>query len=236
MFDDEVIQQEVPETQEVESEPEVVEQQAAPRVDDSVERNFRALREKNNRLERERDEAIRRAQEIESRKQSSEEENIPQLGPDDIAEGKHLTAYDRKIKKLEQKLEEQRQQSHLMNTEVRLKSQYPDFDKVVSTDNIARLSEMYPEIASTLNSSTDLYATGVSAYTMIKKLGVHVEDTHQVEKAVALKNAAKPKPLTSISPQQGDSPLSRANAFANGLTDELKEQLRQEMMAARRAM
>jgi hypothetical protein len=54
------------------------------------------------------------------------------------------------------------------------------------------------------------------------------------DRAAAQKNASKPKPLASVSPQQGDSPLSRANAFANGLTPELQKQLRQEMEEARK--
>ena len=37
-----------------------------------------------------------------------------------------------------------------------------------------------------------------------------------------------------MSPQQGDSPLSRANAFANGLTPELRVQLIKEMEEARK--
>lgn len=36
-----------------------------------------------------------------------------------------------------------------------------------------------------------------------------------------------------LSPQQGDSPLSKANAFANGLTEDLKKQLQKEMFEAR---
>ena len=51
----------------------------------------------------------------------------------------------------------------------------------------------------------------------------------QNDKAKAVINAQKPRPLTSISPQQGDSPLSKANAFANGLTPELQAQLLKEM-------
>ena len=237
MFDDEVVQQEVPETPEAQTEstPEVAQVAPQKQVDDSIARNMRALREKAERIERERDEAIRRLKEFEASRGSAAEEEDPRVGADDIVEGKHLSKYDKKIKKLEAELETQRQQAVMLAAEARLKAQYNDFDKVVSKDNIDKLRELYPEIASTLNTSTDLYATGVSAYTMIKKLGVHVEDEYQNEKAVALKNAAKPKPLTSISPQQGDSPLSKANAFANGLTDELKEQLRREMFEARRA-
>ena len=85
------------------------------------------------------------------------------------------------------------------------------------------------------NSSNDLYSTAVSAYTMIKNLGIAPKgDDFMVQKAQAQKNAAKPKPLASVNPQQGESPLSKANAFANGLTDDLKAQLLKEMYAARR--
>jgi hypothetical protein len=50
---------------------------------------------------------------------------------------------------------------------------------------------------------------------------------------IAHKNASKPKPLASVSPQQADSPLSKANAFANmPLSKEVKNQLHKEMIAA----
>jgi len=47
-------------------------------------------------------------------------------------------------------------------------------------------------------------------------------------------NTAKPRPLTSVSPQSGESPLSRANAFAEGLTPELKKNLFKEMQEAKK--
>ena len=64
-------------------------------------------------------------------------------------------------------------------------------------------------------------------------MGIYREDNYSKDRDKAQSNASKPKPLASVSPQQGDSPLSRANAFANGLTDELKSQLRKEMEQAR---
>ena len=114
---------------------------------------------------------------------------------------------------------------------MRLKTQYPDFDNIVSRENLESLRLAYPEIAQTINSSSDLYSQAVSAYTMIKKLGIGVEDSFIEEKAAIQRNAAKPKPLASINPQQGDSPLSKANAFATSgkLTDELKAQMLKEM-------
>ena len=41
--------------------------------------------------------------------------------------------------------------------------------------------------------------------------------------------------VTSVSPQEGAAgPLSKANAFADGLTPDLKKQLYQEMIDARK--
>jgi hypothetical protein len=220
---------------------EVVQQEPAqeaaleqPKVDPQA--SFRALREKTERLERERNEAVARAQQLEQeRSKVVEEDEEFHLGADDLAEGKHLSKVQKKIKRLEDQLQQYEQKNLSTSTELRLKNQYPDFDAVVSPDNIERLKLQYPEIAQTLHSSHDLYSTAVSAYTIIKRLGIHQEDAYANERAIAQKNAAKPRPLASVSAQQGDSPLSHANAFANGLTPELQKQLHREMMEARRS-
>jgi hypothetical protein len=150
------------------------------------------------------------------------------LGADDIVEGKHLSHYEKKIKNLERKFDEQ-------NAELRLKSQFNDFDSVVNLENIQLLRATYPEIAATIsNSQSGTYDKAVSAYTMIKKLGINSEIPYNesVDKAAA--NSLKPRSVASVSPQRGDSPLSRANAFSNGLTDELKTALWKEMNEARK--
>jgi len=236
LFDDEVVQQDTTDTQEqTQEDTQVQPQQVEQKVDESISKSWRDLRAKAERIERERDEAMRRVQELEAKRNNIVEEEDIRLGDDDIAEGKHLSKLNKKIKALQEEVHGYKQQSSMVATEVRLKTQYPDFDKVVTKENIESLRDMYPEIAQTLNAGSDLYATGVSAYTMIKKLGIQGEDVYQAEKAIAHRNAAKPRPIASVAPQQGDSPLSKANAFANGLTDELKEQLRREMFEARRA-
>jgi len=210
------------------------EETQAPVVEETPQaKNFRALREKAARIERERDEAMRRLQELESAKNPEEDYSV-NLGDDDLAEGKHLSKMQKQIKKLEAKLKQTELQSTATLAEAKLKMQYPDFDAIVSKDNVETLRLMYPELAHTLNSSTDIYSTAVSAYTMIKKLGIHQEDAYAADRERAQRNAVKPRPLASVNPQQGDSPLSHANAFANGLTDELKAQLLKEMMDARR--
>lgn len=211
-----------------------------PKVEEIIpdhKKSFNQLREKAEKLERERDEALKYIQTLQKPAQPQQQEQDQDeitINDNDLVEGKHLSKITKKYKKLEEQLKQYQQQTSETVIETKLKTQFPDFDKVVSKDNVELLRATYPELAQTLNTSTDLYNKAVSAYTMIKKLGIHKEDTFQSDKALAQKNAAKPKPLASIAPQQGDSPLSRANAFANGLTDDLKAQLRKEMEDARR--
>lgn len=238
MFDDNQLIQQALEPQESTETQETQPQQ--PQVQQTQEessqaKNFRALREAKEKAERERDEALRFAQELkQAQPKQPEEDDTINLGPDDLAEGKHLSKVDRKIKKLEEQLKQYQQQTTALSVEQRLKNDFRDIEKVVTKENIAALQEQYPEVAQTLSSSTDPYAVGSAAYTLIKKLGIYQEDNFEAERERAQKNASKPRPLTSVSPQQGDSPLSRANAFANGLTDDLRKQLLQEMNDSRK--
>ncbi len=198
--------------------------------------NFEELRKQKARAERERDEAMQQLKNIEAQKaqtaiqQTNEAQYTMGLAENDIVEGKHLTQTNNEIKKLREEVLRYQQQSSELTTEARLKAQYPDFDAIVSRDNIEALRSQYPEIAQTLNTSTDLYSKAASAYTLIKKFGIGQPDPFASDKAKAQANAAKPRPTASLSPQTGESPLSNANAFANGLTDDLKKNLYKEMI------
>ena len=130
---------------------------------------------------------------------------------------------------MENELKQYRQQSVVESTETRLKAQFSDFDRIVSKENIESLRESYPEVAASIHANPDLYGRAVAAYTLIKQFGIAKDQLIEADRALVQKNAAKPRPMASISPQQGDSPLSKANAFANGLTDDLKNQLWKEM-------
>jgi len=165
--------------------------------------------------------------------QAPQEEEIEELSvdADALVEGKHLSKVSKHIKKLEQQLQQYQQQTAINATELRLKTQYPDFDAIVTRENLESLRLAYPEIANTINSSSDLYSKAVSAYTMIKKLGLTADvDNYEEEKAIIHKNANKPKPTAVLNPTQNDSPLSKVNAFSKGpLTDELRAQMLKEM-------
>lgn len=223
-------QQEAP--QEQVQEQYVQEEQKEPtEPENDYAKNMRALREKAERLEKERDEALRSAQQSQPQSHPEEDDDFS-FDPNELAEGKHLNKVSKKIKKLESELKQYQQQSTYLAAENKIKSNYPDFDQVVNTDTLKTLKTTHPELAQAIDSSPDLYSKAVSAYTMIKKLEIKPDSYFDADKERAKANSSKPRPAVSLAPQGGESPLSRANAFANGLTDELKEQLRKEMADA----
>lgn len=219
----------------VEEQP-VVKTQAAPaepqEEKSDAEKNFANIRASKAKAERERDAALKRVEELERLSQMQAQAPAePEPEDSDLVEWKQVK---RTVKGLENKLNQYQQTSYESQVDNRLKVEFPDFDKIVSTENVNALREAYPELAGSVNSNPDLYSKAVSAYKLIKQFGIHQEDNYAKERELAQKNAAKPRPLVSASPQQGESPLTRANAFAEGLTDSLKKQLREEMEAARR--
>lgn len=205
-------------------------------LETAKEKNFAALRQKAEKAERERDALLRRLQEREDTRYAPAPNTPPDsedtdfsIAPDDLAEGKHVAKLQKQIKQMEQKFVQYEQRSSYNSAETRVRSEMPDYDTVVNDENIELLKTMAPELAESVAANPDLYSKAKSAYKLIKKFGIHVEDTFQKDRAVVEKNMAKPRPLASVSPQQGNSPLTKANAFANGLTSELAEQLRREM-------
>lgn len=205
-------------------------------------KNFRELREKALAVQRERDEYARKLSEYEAARNqapsapsngTNDQDDDIVIAPDELAEGKHLQKVAKKIKNLEDQLKQYQQQSTVSQAEVKLRSEFADFEQVFSKENIETLNMLHPEIAQTLDESKDVYRKAKSAYLFIKQMGIS-DNAYKQDKELVQRNAAKPKPLASIAPQQGgDGALSRANAFANGLTDDLKQQLYKEMMEAR---
>jgi len=211
--------------------------QAAP-VESNADRNFRALREKAERIERENNEMARQiaSYQQQSQQRPQEEPEIEDnLAPDALIEKRHLSRYDKKLQKLEAQLKAYQEQSITLSAEAQLKAKYNDFDTIVNKDNLEMLKLTYPELAQTIYNNPDLYTKGASAYTIIKQMGIAPGTSTDLDKERAERNLAKPRPVASVAASQGnDSPLQRANAFANGLTEDLKKQLHQEMIEAMR--
>jgi hypothetical protein len=214
-----------------EQEPEVA--QALPEQETAQQRNFKALREQAMRLEQEKQDMARQLAAYQQQQQPQQEsiETDDNLAPDALVEKRHLSRYDKKINRLEQQLKQYQDQSAANSAELQLKTKYTDFDTIVNKDNLEMLKLTYPELAQTIYNNPDLYTKGASAYTIIKQMGIAPGTQTDADKTRAINNANKPRPLASVGASQGnDSPLQRANAFANGLTDDLKAQLHKEMI------
>ncbi len=217
---------------------EVVQPEQKPPQDEEQMKRFKAVRDKAERMERERDEALRKAQAYEqmmAQKQNPqlEEEDVFKINDDDLVEGKHLSAQNKRIKKIQEenkRYQEQLrlQQEQLVETQIRM--QYPDFDKVVNPENLRALQEKSPALALALRNIGDLKSQASSAYELIKQFGIDSAPSYTEEKELVAKNAAKPKSRASISTQRNDSPVYQANAFANGrIDDQTKARLWKEM-------
>lgn len=232
--------------QEIEDgEVEEVEEAPAPQFKNkSQENNFKALRERAERAEREREELMKYVLESKKAEQPVKKQMTePEIEDEDfdfsvdddaLIEGKQAKRLAAELKKMKQQMKAFQSQSQESVIEAKIKAQYPDFDTVVNSDNVAQLNQEYPEIAATLRDTKDLYSKATAAYKIMKKFGIYRDKTYDEDKVKAIKNAQKPRPITSINPQQGDSPLSKANAFANGMSKELQAQLLKEMSIARK--
>lgn len=199
----------------------------------SAEYNWRALNEEKQRLEYE-NRMLKEAQQKAQQYQQPEEDLTVNLNDDDLAEGRHLSKVNKKIQKLEKQLVDYQTRMQQLALENQIKSQYPDFEKVVSAENVSLLNANEPELAMSIGANRDPYSQAIAAYKAIKRMGVVPEvsqvDQEQVERVK--KNTAKPKTTASIS-TQSESPLARANAFVDGkITKELQNKLYREMLDA----
>lgn len=233
-------EQEIPEEEEVE-----VEVEEAPRPSHK-DNNLRILRERAEKAEREREEAVRYIMSMQQSKpqvqkqQEVEVEDDPfaRLVIDDesLVEGKHLKELVKEIKNLRSTVknyEQQTQKTAHQTIEVKLQTQFPDFNKVVTEENLVQLRSMNPDLADAILANKDEYKQAKLAYDMVKQLGIYKEDVFDEERSLVRKNTLKPRPLTSISPTQTDNPMSKVNAFAHApLTKELKDKYYEEMLQA----
>lgn len=211
------------------------------------QQNLRMLREKAQRadqLEKERDELLKHVLSSQTRPEQKivkevehvEEDYLSSIGLDDdsLVEGKHFKAYLKKQRELEKELAQYKQKSTMDSVEMKLKSQYQDFDRVVSAENLSQLRQMNPELAEVILATPDIYKQGSIAYQMIKQYGIHKDASVNIDKQIMAKNATKPRATATASPQVGSTPMSQANLFANGLTDDVKKALYREMVESAR--
>jgi len=201
-----------------------------PSADDQ-ERNFAAMRKKQEELE----ERLRIAtEELQTVKGSITEK--PQVIEEEFSEDDLATIGDAKkvVSKEAAKIAKQMISEALSERETardmkNLKRDYPDFDEVVSKQNVDYLIKNEPEMAEVLRASKNEYKQAVAAYKFIKGAGIHKGDDTQAMKQDAETNSSKPVSPNAV---PGRNSVGDANVFSRGLTPELRTQLHNEMIEA----
>ncbi|SRR5216684_4058935 len=224
-----VLQDQAPE------EPQELASAAAPQVQQEsvADRNFRVMREEKRKAERERDELQRYVQSLQSQQKPQQDEDDSGLEPDDYVPAKYVAKLNKEIRETKKIQRDFKRQQD----EMRLRTKYPDIDRVMTEENITQLRELDPEEAAGIATIQDTYTQASMAYKAIKANGIYQDPAQIAQQQKAQANYNKPRPLNSLaSTQGGSSPLSNANAFANGLTPELKKQLLEQMDSAIRKL
>lgn len=214
-----------------ESSPEASANDTAPQeVENRNAQNIRVLREDKEKAQRANDELVRRLQAYEAQKQEADKkaaelaQREPTLAPDDLVEWRVV---QKEIKILRDQVQQYQAHQNASAAEIKIRSQFKDFDSVVSTENIESLRTMEPELAASIHSNPDGYSKAVAAYKAIKKLGL--TDKHALEREKIAQNAIRPRSAQSASPQQSDSPLTKANAYGTKLDKASKDAIWAEM-------
>jgi hypothetical protein len=226
------LEQETQETLQQETQPIKQDQAPVQRQESERDYNIRLIREEREHYQRERDELARKLAQYEQAQQKQVEpevSSLPDVADSDLVEGRHIRSVSRELKQMKQQLAQYQQVAQTNAIELQVRSNYPDFDKVVTPQAIEELKKRYPSVAATIYSSNDLYNKAASAYDLIKSLGINKKEEFVAEKSAIQSNAQKPRSAVTLAPQTGATPLSHANEFANGLTDEMKEHLYREM-------
>jgi len=190
------------------------------------EYNFQQLRKKTESLEKMNEELARKIAPYEEKVSQSSQPSIPPedswgLDDDELVEGRHIKTYIQELKGLKQAYAMQAEEAKVN----KLKSQFPDIEKVITPDNIQKFQTAEPELYESLMSGKDTYKKGVSMYKTLKALGYANPETDAVAERIA-HNKSKPGTSNAI---KSPSALSYAPEYM-GLTEERKKQLYKEMI------
>lgn len=203
----------------------------------SKEYNLRIMRERMESIEKENQEYKRILQQ---QQQPVEEDEDLNIDDDSFIEAKqykkHIKNIQKDLKETKKLLEENSKKNAMANAQVLLKSQFNDFDTVVSEENLKKLSDTQPVLYRTLLASSDIYDRGYSAYAMIKNSNILKSNSQYSDQDKRLEeNKAKPRAIGNASPQAGDTPLSKVGDYDRRiLTEERKDQLRKQVEEAKR--
>src|SRR3990167_2858134 len=175
------------------------------------EKNWRQMREQMEELKRNNQ---RMETELQRSRQPVAQEEELSVADDDLSTvGVTKKLIHKEAKKI---ASEMIQRKEMEDSEKWARVKYADYDSVVTNDNLQRLVQTSPELARMLMANPD----PVGAYKLLKSLNIDTSESAQLKE-----NQQKPRTVGSVGQA---SALSQANAFAKGLTPELKSQLWKE--------
>lgn len=189
------------------------------------------LRKAKEKAEQERSEAIAYAYQLYSQNQQPAQNVNNNTQEDDLNDDDLLDykTYKRLAQQKERELQQREQKINEQLVENKLSSKYKDFNEVVTTENLRKLSKEHPEIAESLDSMNSLYSKGSMAYKMI--------NTFVAPKAAPnIPQNRKPRSSASLSGNQGSESLSNSGKFGNKLTKEQERALLEEMRRSKNKM
>jgi hypothetical protein len=191
-----------------------------------VDHNWREARRKMDTLEQQNYELKASLEQIKaSQKPNAEEDVLSKLNDDDIITAKQARSLAMKMAR--QVAEQTVREREAQTLDERLMTKFPDYQEVVSKENIDLLQQQEPELAKSLYAlQQDPYSQGIAAYKMLKKLGLGDTSEMAVNKKKALENSKKPVSVQSVT--KSSSAIGNVHLFENGLTPELKKQLWKE--------
>ncbi len=186
------------------------ETQEESRQESSKEYNFRQLRERAKKAE----EKLAEYERMQKEMAETQDDNID-IDDDDFVRGNNIKKYIKELKKDARKTRDElnkwHQQQAQVTAELRLKSMYPDFDKVLTQKNLDKFEEMYPEEYSIVMSNPDLYSKGKAFYNMFTRYGIVKKDENLSDRIH--ENTKKPKSANTGVGYGSDSPLSKVHDY-----------------------
>lgn len=202
------------ENQVAEQNQEVEAQQEQPQVQqkavqsDAAEKNWRETRQ----ALREQQTLIKELKsQIEMRKESPEQEDpLASLSHDDVltrAQAERLAEI-----KARQIVEETMKKQHNDTAEERIRLRYPDFDDVLTDQNIEYLRKTKPSLVRSVLTNSDAYSQAEAAYELAKAFCPQNDEARENMKKI---EENKQKPISSNAVKKTSSALDNAHAYTN---------------------
>ncbi len=198
--------------------------------ENSQDRNWRQMRQS---LEELRQANNRLTEEIGSQRRASQPQEATKGADWEAVEGSDLLTKEQTLNAAEkiaaEAVKKALQQREHAEAPKLIEDQHKDYSLVVTPENVERLKQTNPRLAASLGDIKDPYAQGTLAYAYIKSTGIYKESGDPATRQRALDNSKKPMSVTAT---KSSNALESANAYANGLTPDLKAQLWKEMQTA----